>query len=160
MDKSNDESDEEDIEEKKFPRGQSIAHHIINNTSAYFVSFDIKTGRENVRSIQMLLAEVCWILVVKSSLEKKGCSTKVSLLCMERELDVVFNQYVNPSRVPDSCWKKLAIDVHNILPTNERIKNADDIGVVWAAKFHKWIIKYIPEQQIMGHIGCMEWGGL
>lgn len=103
----------------------------------------------DICGIVQLSAEICRMTIVS----EEGSETKDKATMVEREVDV-FNKYVDPQK-DAQYWDEFCIGVHNIRPTDKRIKDADFIGIVWD-QFHEWVNKHIPD----GNCGILvAWNG-
>lgn len=104
--------DDNDIGHGKPPKHCSIAHNIINNQIAYFVSLDIETAGD-IAGIVQLSAELCRTTIVS----EEGYATRDTATRIKRE-PRVFNKYVDPN-VDAKYWSETSIEVHGIRPTDK-----------------------------------------
>ena len=101
------------------------------------VSFDMETAGEHVGVVQ-ISAEI-----LRVGLEPTGNSfTKDRKGTVSR--GVTFNEYVNPNS--DLDWDPRCIRSHHLLPTDPKIKDADEIDVVWG-RFATWIEQNIAKDE-------------
>ena len=121
----------------KKPRGRSIAWEAFERGKAVLVSFDMETAGEHVGVVQ-ISAEI-----LRVGLEPTGKSfTKDRKGTVLR--GVTFNEYVNPKS--DLDWDLKCIRSHHLLPTDPKIKDADEIDVVWG-RFATWIEQNIAKDE-------------
>ncbi len=128
--------------------GRSIAHTIFNNQQSVFLSFDIETAGE-IAGIVQISAEIVRFKI--NSAKKTVGSDYADNI--ERVADT-FNSYVKPEVLLE-YWDQTSISIHGILPDDERIKNAGNMGTVWP-EFQRWFWSIVsPSETVV----LVAWNG-
>jgi hypothetical protein len=111
--------------------GRSIAHNVLTDGSAVFLSFDIEIGGEYVGIIQ-LSSELVWMKFVAG----QGVA--------QDHLEEVARVDTFDSYVKSDCniWDQRCIDIHQIHPDDESIVSAHNIDHV-LGQFKTWLNRHV-----------------
>jgi hypothetical protein len=111
----------------KPPKGRSIAHNVLTDGSAVFLSFDIEIGVEYAGIIQLSAELVRMKLVAGQGVAHDRLEevTRVE----------TFDSYVKPNC---NIWDQRCIDIHQIHPDDKCIVSAHNINHVWG-QFKTWL---------------------
>ena len=123
------------------PRGRSIAHHHIANKKAVFLSLDVETGGEfcGPSGLLQLSAEL-----FRMEIKHNGWNDVAENM---QRVGNVFNKYVNPGE--GAIWNEVAAQrSHQLTASDPRIRNADDITIVWG-QFETWIKESVLGDEVV-----------
>jgi hypothetical protein len=99
--------------------------HTMLSTIEHHILFHSIWKLWEIYVIVQVSAEICCMTIVS----EEGSETKDKATMVEREVNM-FNKYVDPQK-DAQYWDEFSIGVHNIRPTDKRIKDADFIGIIW-----------------------------
>ncbi len=123
--------DVDPVDQQKSPKRRSIAHNILTDGSAVFLSLDIEIGGEYAGMFQ-LSAEIVWMKLFAGRVVVQDQVEEVVRMAS-------FDSYVKPE---SEVWDQRCINIHQIHPEDKHIVSANNIAHIWL-QFKTWLNHHV-----------------